>query len=110
MELAIKVIYSVISYGKCGMRFLKIYLQEEKSYRVSPHVASNFCEPTSHTTCRIQLFGSCVTGNIGSIQTGVTICETYHVIKWKPNQRAERQLTIAVSTLEYLNRFRSRPL
>ena len=37
-------IYGVISYGrsKCGMSFLVIKLQEEKSYRMSPHVASNF--------------------------------------------------------------------
>ena len=41
-----KFIYGVISYGKCGMSFLIIKLQEEKLYRVSPHVASNFFEPT----------------------------------------------------------------
>ena len=46
------------------MSFLMIKLQEEKSYRVSPHVASNFFEPTSHLTCRIQLVGSCITGII----------------------------------------------
>ena len=44
------------------MSFLIIKLQEEKSYHVSPHVASNFYEPPSHTTCRIKLVGSCVTG------------------------------------------------
>ena len=41
-------IYCVISYGKCRMNCLIIKLQEEKSYRVSPHVASNFFEPTRH--------------------------------------------------------------
>ena len=45
------------------MSFLIIKLHEEK-YRVSPHVASNFFEPTSPTTRRIQLVGSCVTGII----------------------------------------------
>ena len=43
------------------MSFLIIKLQEEKLYCVSPHVASKFCEPTSHT-CRVQLVESCVTG------------------------------------------------
>ena len=44
------------------MSFLIIQLHEEKSYRVSPNVASNFFEPTSQITCRIQLVGSCITG------------------------------------------------
>ena len=42
--------------------FLIMKLHEQKSYRVSPRVASNFYEPTSQTTCRIQLVGSCITG------------------------------------------------
>ena len=45
--------------------FSIIKLHVEKSYRVSPHVASNFFEPKSHTTCRIQLVGPCVTGITG---------------------------------------------
>ena len=55
-------LYSVILYGKCGMSFLKIKLHEEKSYRVSPNVTSNFFEPTSQMTYHIQLIGSCITG------------------------------------------------
>ena len=44
------------------MSFLIIKLHKENSYCVSPHVASNFFEPPLHTTCPIQLVGSCVTG------------------------------------------------
>ena len=62
-----KAIYGVISYGKCGMNFKIIKLLKEKSYRVSPHVASNSFKPTSHKTCHIQLIGSCVTGLMNSI-------------------------------------------
>ena len=48
----VKVKYGVISYGRSVMSFLlMIQIHEEKSYRVSLHVASNFFEPTSHTTC-----------------------------------------------------------
>ena len=46
-------IHGVISFGKYVMSFSVIKLDEEKSYRVSPNVASNFSEPTSHPTCRI---------------------------------------------------------
>ena len=56
MKLA-KLLYGVISYGKCGMSFKIIKLHKERLYRVSPHVASNFFEPTAYTTCRIQLVG-----------------------------------------------------
>ena len=52
-----KAIYGVISYGKCGMSFLIIKLHEEKLYRVSPNVASNFFEPL-----RKQLVILCITG------------------------------------------------
>ena len=45
-----------------ALSFFIIKLQQEKSCPVSPHVASNLFEPTSYTTCRIQLVGSCVTG------------------------------------------------
>ena len=37
-------------------------VRKEKSYRVSPNVASNFFEPTLQTTGRIQLVASYVTG------------------------------------------------
>ena len=40
-------IYGVISYGKCGMSFLIIKHHKEKSYRVSPHVASNLSNSVS---------------------------------------------------------------
>ena len=46
------------------MSFYIIKLHEEMSYRVSPHVTSNFSEQTSHRTCRIHLVSSCVTGII----------------------------------------------
>ena len=49
-----KAKWCVILYGKCGLSFLIIHVHEEKSYRVSPNVASNFFEPISQTTCRIQ--------------------------------------------------------
>ena len=42
---------------------LIIKLHEEKSYRASPNVESNFFEPTSQMTCRIQLVGSCFMAN-----------------------------------------------
>ena len=48
-----------------SFRMVIIKLQEEKSYHVSPHVATKFFEPTSHTH---QHVGSCVTGII-RIQT-----------------------------------------
>ena len=48
-------IYGVISYDKCSMSFLIIKIHEEKSYRVSPNVASNLIEPTSQTKSSIQL-------------------------------------------------------
>ena len=54
------------------MSFLMIKLHEEKSYRVSPHVASNFFKPNSHATCRIQLVGLCVTAINGCVRMPVS--------------------------------------
>ena len=52
-------LYTVLfhNYGRCGISLKIIKLHEEKS-----HVASKFFESKSHTTCRIQLVGPCVTG------------------------------------------------